>query len=210
MKALRLAALLALGFCGVSQAQNAKPVRITVDEGTSMSVAASPDGKSLAMDLQGSIWVLPAAGGEAHRVTDLFNDARQPAWTADGKSIVFFAYRDGGYHLWSVSPDGTGQRQITRGMFDEREPAVSHDGTHIAFSSDRGNPLGSDYNIFVQDLRSGEVRQLLPTLVRIEINALQVKEVAAHRTLLCQKGGSTRGRCLSGAGGHTWPAMPVT
>ena len=45
MKALRLAALLALGFCGASQAQNAKPVRITVDEGTSMSVAVSPDGK---------------------------------------------------------------------------------------------------------------------------------------------------------------------
>ena len=112
------------------------------------------------MDLQGSIWVLPAAGGEAHRITDLFNDARQPVWAADGKSIVFFAYRDGGYHLWSVSPDGTGQRQITRGMFDEREPAVSHDGTRIAFSSDRGNPLGSDYNIFVLDLRSGEIRQL--------------------------------------------------
>ena len=160
MKAPRLAALLALGFCGVSQAQNAKPVRVTVDEGTSMSVAVSPDGKSLAMDLQGSIWVLPAAGGEAHRVTDLFNDARQPVWAADGKSIIFFAYRDGGYHLWSVSPDGTGQRQITRGMFDEREPAVSHDGTRIAFSSDRGNALGSDYNIFVLDLRSGEIRQL--------------------------------------------------
>ncbi len=160
MKARRLAALLALGFCGVSQAQNAKPVRISVDEGTSMSVAVSPDGKSLAMDLQGSIWVLPAAGGEAHRVTDLFNDARQPVWAADGKSIVFFAYRDGGYHLWSISPDGSGQRQISRGMFDEREPAVSHDGTRIAFSSDRGNPLGSDYNIFVLDMRSGEIRQL--------------------------------------------------
>lgn len=160
MKALRLAALLALGFCGAADAQGAKAVRITADEGTSMSVAVSPDGKSLAMDLQGSIWVLPASGGEAHRVTDLFNDARQPVWAADGKSIVFFAYRDGGYHLWSVSPDGTGQRQITRGMFDEREPAVSHDGSRIAFSSDRGNPLGSDYNIFVLDLRSGETRQL--------------------------------------------------
>jgi Tol biopolymer transport system component len=45
-------------------------------------------------------------------------------------------------------------------MFDEREPAVSHDGTRIAFSSDRGNPLGSDYNIFVLDLRDGAIRQL--------------------------------------------------
>jgi Tol biopolymer transport system component len=157
---LRLAALLALTVCGTSQAQVPGTERVTVDEGTSMSVAVSPDGRSLAIDLQGSIWVLPAAGGEAHRVTDLFNDARQPVWTPDGKSIVFFAYRDGGYHLWSVSPDGTGQRQLTSGVFDEREPAISHDGTRIAFSSDRGNPLGSDYNIFVLDLRDNAIRQL--------------------------------------------------
>lgn len=165
MKRLRLAALLALGLIGSSQAQvvppaNTGPVHVTVDEGTSMSVAVSPDGKTLAVDLQGSIWVLPAAGGQARRITDVFNDARQPAWTPDGKSIVFFSYRNGGYHLWSVSPDGSNQKQLTRGMFDEREPAVSHDGTRIAFSSDRGNLLGSDYNIFVLDLRDGSIRQL--------------------------------------------------
>lgn len=160
MRLFRLAALLVLTVCSASQAQVPAAVRVTVDEGTSMSVAVSPDGKSLAIDLQGSIWVLPAAGGEARRVTDLFDDARQPVWTPDGRSIVFFAYRDGGYHLWSVSPEGTGQHQLTRGMFDEREPAVSHDGTRIAFSSDRGNPLGSDYNIYVLDLRDGAVRQI--------------------------------------------------
>lgn len=137
-----------------------KTVRVTVDEGTSMSVAVSPDGRMLAMDLQGSIWVLPASGGAARRITDLFSDARQPAWSPDGRTIVFFAYRDDGYHLWSVSPDGGNLRQLTRGAFDDREPVFSHDGTRIAFSSDRGNPLGSDYNIFVLDIRSGAISQL--------------------------------------------------
>src|SRR5215469_9164520 len=134
--------LLAVTF---ALAAAAKPVTITVDEGTSMAAAVSPDGKWLAMDLQGSIWVLPASGGPARRVTDIFNDARQPVWSPDGKTIVFFGYRDGGYHLWSVAPDGTGQKELTRSAFDDREPAFSHDGTRIAFSSDRGNPLGSDY-----------------------------------------------------------------
>src|SRR6266508_4065603 len=133
---------------------------VTVSEGTSMSVAVSPDGRTLAIDMQGSIWTLPAAGGAAKRITDVFNDARQPVWSPDGKWIAFFGYRDGGYDLWAVAPDGSHQHKLTWGPFDDREPAWSHDGTRLAFSSDRGDPLGSSYNIWTLDVRSGELRQL--------------------------------------------------
>ena len=80
-----------------------------------MSVGVSPDGRTLAVDLQGSIWTLPAAGGAATRITDIFNDARQPAWSPDGKWIAFFAYRDGGYDIWAIAPDGTNQHKLTWG-----------------------------------------------------------------------------------------------
>ncbi len=141
-------------------ARAAAPIDVTIHEGTSMSVAVSPDGRTLATDLQGSIWTVPAGGGTATRITDVFNDARQPAWSPDGRTITFFAYRDGGYDLWSVAPDGTNQRKLTWGAFDDREPTWSHDGTRVAFSSDRGNPLGSDYNIWILDTRTGEFKQL--------------------------------------------------
>ena len=125
-----------------------------------MSVAVSPDGRTLAIDLQGSIWTLPAAGGVATRLTDPFNDARQPTWSPDGQWITFFAYRDGGYAIWSIAPDGSKQHKLTWGPFDDREPVWSHDGTRLAFASDRGNPLGSDYNIWVMDVATGACTQL--------------------------------------------------
>ena len=55
-------------------------VSFDVSEGTSMAVSASPDGRFLAIDLQGSIWIVPSESGRARRITDVFNDARQPVW----------------------------------------------------------------------------------------------------------------------------------
>jgi Tol biopolymer transport system component len=157
MKTLLTMAAIAMGLATISATT---PIDVTVHEGTSMSVAVSPDGRMLAIDLQGSIWTLPAAGGTAKRITGLFNDARQPAWSADGQWIAFMGYMDGGYDIWAVAPDGSNQHKLTWGPFDDREPAWSHDGTRVAFSSDRGNPLGSSYNIWILDLRSGELRQI--------------------------------------------------
>ena len=69
-----------------AQGQNTS---VVVREGTSMSVAISPDGRSLVIDLQGSIWTLPSSGGAARQVTDAYNDARHTAFSPHGRSIAF-------------------------------------------------------------------------------------------------------------------------
>ncbi|MET0361161.1 MAG: LpqB family beta-propeller domain-containing protein [Sphingobium sp.] len=135
-------------------------VAFDVQEGTSMAVAVSPDGKNLAIDLQGSLWIVPAKGGRATLITDYFNDARQPVWSPDGKTLAYFAYRDGGYDLWTVSPDGSNARKLTEGAYDDREPAWSPDGKTIAFSSDRKGEGAASYNIWTLDLADGTFRQL--------------------------------------------------
>ncbi len=134
---------------------------VTVSEGTSMSVAAAPDGKQLVMDLQGSLWILPVTGGTARPITDGFNDARQPVWSPDGRTIAFQGYRSGNYDIWAVGPDGSNLRQLTNDAFDDREPAWSHDGTRIAFSSDRGaQSSGGTYDIWILDLKTSQLRQI--------------------------------------------------
>ena len=150
---------------GVSQSQTAS---VTVTEGTSMSVSIAPDGRMLAIDLQGTVWTLPANGGTAKAITDFYNDARHPTYSPDGRTIAFQGYRAGTYDIWAVAPDGSNQRQLTRGPFDDREPSWSHDGTRLAFSSDRGESISAgqplagagNYNVWVLDIRSGQVTQV--------------------------------------------------
>ncbi len=136
---------------------------IDVHEGTSMAVSVSPDGRWLALDLQGSLWRLPADGGHARRITDYFNDARQPVWTPEGKRLIFFAYRDGGYNLWSVAPDGSGMRKLTGDAYDDRDPAISPDGRFVAFASDRAGHGAPSYHIWTLELANDLLRQVTAT-----------------------------------------------
>ena len=71
-----------------------------------MAAALSPDGRTLMIDLQGSLWTLPASGGPAQRVTDEYLDARQPAWAPDNRRVAFQGYADGVWHIYVMNADG--------------------------------------------------------------------------------------------------------
>ena len=155
MKTSALALLGVLALLSQS-APATKPVSINLREGTNMAAALSPDGRTLMIDLQGSLWTLPASGGPAKRVTDEYLDARQPAWAPDNRRVAFQGYADGVWHIYVMNADGSELRAVTSGPFDDREPSWSRDGTHIAFSSDRSG----NYDVWDLDVASGAVRQL--------------------------------------------------
>ncbi|GAA4401650.1 amidohydrolase family protein [Nibrella viscosa] len=131
-------------------------LKVTVTEGTNMAAALSPDGKTIAMDLQGTIWLVPAAGGVARPVTDAYGDCRQPAWSPDGNWVAFHAFWDGTYHIWMVSKDGKQKKQLTIGIYDDREPHWSPDGKRLVFASDRSG----NYDIWQLTLDTGLLTQL--------------------------------------------------
>jgi TolB protein len=58
-----------------------------------------------------------------------------------GSKIYFVSNRTGHKEIWAMDPDGSNQRQISHFNSLSIEPAVSPDGTKIAFTSfARGNP----------------------------------------------------------------------
>src|SRR5438876_8447706 len=104
--------LVACAFTITAQLQDARSVHVTLHEGTSMAAAMSPDGRTIAIDLLGTIWTLPAAGGAAKAITDIFMDARQPSWSPDGRRLAFQAYRTSTWQIWTMNADGTDLRAV--------------------------------------------------------------------------------------------------
>ena len=134
-------------------------VPVALRQGTNLAAQLSPDGSMIAMDLVGVLWVLPASGGQARRLTSDLFDIAQPEWSPDGETLAFQSYRDGNFHLWTIRSDGSGLRQLTVGPFDHREPRFSPDGRRIVFSSD----AGGSYGIYTLDLASSAISPLTDT-----------------------------------------------
>jgi serine/threonine protein kinase/Tol biopolymer transport system component len=64
-------------------------------------------------------------------------DKSQPAWSPDGKKLVYVAPGGGnfGLDIWVVNADGAGPVNITKKKGDDTDPAWSPDGKLIAFTN---------------------------------------------------------------------------
>ncbi|HEY0541501.1 MAG TPA: hypothetical protein VGD53_24240 [Actinoallomurus sp.] len=134
---------------------------VRLREGTDLAAQLSPDGRHIAIDIVGVLWVLPASGGPARRLTSDLYDIAQPEWSPDSRWLTFQSYREGVFDIWVIRPDGSGLRRLTHGPYDHREPRFSPDGKRIAFSSD----LTGSYGIHTLDVGTGAITQVTDTAV---------------------------------------------
>jgi Tol biopolymer transport system component len=99
----------------------------------------------------GSLWVMDADGGNAHRLTTGI-DARDPSWSPDGTRLVFTNVTNN-WNLWILdAADGGGRTRLTHGQGLDFEPTWEPAGTRVAFT--RGFARGDPGNIWVIDLTS--------------------------------------------------------
>ncbi len=112
-------------------------ISITLTEGTNMSTAVSPDGKTIIAAIQGTLWSIPGGGGKATALTVPEMDAQEPAFSPDGKTIAFYAFAKDGWSVWTMATDGAGLlKRSADGPGDARYPAFSPDGASLLYSSD--------------------------------------------------------------------------
>ena len=131
-------------------------ISLTLREGTSMAAALSPDGRTLMIDLLGSLWTLPATGGDGAANHRRIHGCPSAGVGAGQSPRRVSGLRDGVWHIYVMNADGSGLRAMTSGPFDDREPSWSRDGSRIAFSSDRSG----NYDIWDLEVASGAVRQM--------------------------------------------------
>jgi Tol biopolymer transport system component/imidazolonepropionase-like amidohydrolase len=109
-----------------------KTVAFTTDEGTWMDVDVSPDGKTLAFDLLGDLYLLPIEGGKARRITSGPAFDVQPRFSPDGRELAFTSDRGGGNNLWRIGVDGKEPVQVSKETFRlMNNPVWTPDGQYL-------------------------------------------------------------------------------
>lgn len=125
---------------------------VILTEGAGFGVDVSAVDGSIAMDLAGSIWTLPAGGGQAKKLTDGLIPATAPHWSPDGASIIYQVHAAEGGEIWQVDVATSATHLVSNSHFHSQNPAWHPQGERIVYASER-NDTGLD--IWETDLPTG-------------------------------------------------------
>ena len=108
-------------------------------------VVTSPDGRTVLFETMGKLWVKPASGGAARRLTSASTEMEAyPSWSRDGKTIAYVAWTDKGLgEIRTVSASGGSAKKVTQQAGHYARPRFSPDGRTIVFEKQQGGGLTS-------------------------------------------------------------------
>lgn len=114
----------------------------------------SPDGTSIAVAMQGSIWKVDPQTGSAIELS--YNDAyhSSPDWSPDGRWIIYTAdYAQQRIQLEILNVETGRTHQLTDDQAIYTDPVFSPDGSKVAYVST--NPSGF-FNVYVRSIADGQ------------------------------------------------------
>ncbi|HFE52935.1 MAG TPA: hypothetical protein ENK07_05800, partial [Bacteroidetes bacterium] len=115
----------------------------------------SPDGKKLALEARGDIFVVPRKGKKwINLTTSSGSRERYPTWSPDGKWLAFISDRTGEYEVYRIPAEGGEWEQLTkdlRGQLYHLRWAPS--GDYLAFGD-------KDYNLYVLEVSSKKLTKI--------------------------------------------------
>jgi Tol biopolymer transport system component len=94
--------------------------------------------------------------GASRQLTRTLAADRQPAYSPDGRFVVFSSNRTGNLDLWLLDRESRALRQLTDDTSQDWDPGFSADGGRVLFSSSRGGNL----EIWSVDLDGSNARQV--------------------------------------------------
>ena len=90
-----------------------RAIDFTTDAGTWMPLDVAPDGRTIAFELVGDLYLLPIGGGTARAITQGTAFESQPRFSPDGATLAYVSDADGSENVWIANADGSNARQLT-------------------------------------------------------------------------------------------------
>ncbi len=147
----------------IMAADGSNQKRLTADSGNNNQPVVSADGRSIVFvsDRTGhdNIWKMDGDGSNPRQITH-DDAAYDPSISPDGKWVMYDAFSAGGLSIWKVPGEGGQPVQLAKGQGAAWSPAISPDGTMIAFGF-RPDPTAPTARTAVMRIEGGEPIKVL-------------------------------------------------
>ncbi|NLH77706.1 MAG: hypothetical protein GX465_11775 [Acidobacteria bacterium] len=140
-------------------------------------------GDKIAFTYESDLWVAPAQGGTASRLTTFPGTESFAKFSPDGKWLAFTATYDGAAAVYLMPAEGGAPTRLTYNPGGAQVVAWTPDGSEIVFRSMFENVVGRDANLYSVGVKGGA-----PVRLPLDRGVLISFIPEKHQFLFCRRG----------------------